>query len=53
MVLLELSGSSNLTALGLMSVEVIMKKMSRRNTRSDMDEELDSMRTLFCRCIMA
>ena len=47
MVLLLLEGSMSLTALGLMSVDVIMKKMSSRNTRSLIDEELVSILILF------
>ena len=53
MVLLPLSGSRSLTALGLMSVEVIMKKTNSRNTRSDMVELLFSMVSLFLVSIMA
>ena len=38
-VLLWLSGSNSFTALGLMRVEVIIKKMSSRKTRSDIDDD--------------
>jgi len=47
MVLLLLEGSMSLMALGATKVEVSMKKISRRNTRSDMDEELKVGSTLF------
>lgn len=47
MVLLLLEGSMSLIAFGATKVEVSMKKISRRNTRSDMDEELKVGSTLF------
>jgi hypothetical protein len=47
MVLLLLEGSMSLMALGATKVEVSMKKINRRNTRSDMDEELKVGSTLF------
>lgn len=34
-------------ALGATNVEVSMKKMSKRNTKSDIDEELNVGSTLF------
>jgi hypothetical protein len=46
-VLLLLEGSNNLMALGLTRVELSMKKMSSRNTRSDMDAMLNSVLILF------
>jgi hypothetical protein len=51
MVLLWLSGSNSLMALGATSVEVNMKNMSNRNTRSDMDAMLNDMFRLFLICI--
>jgi hypothetical protein len=47
MVLLLLEGNMSLIALGATKVEVSMKKISSRNTRSDMDEELNVGSTLF------
>ena len=47
MVLLLLDGSMSLMALGATKVEVSMKKISSRNTKSDMDEELKVGSTLF------
>ena len=47
MVLLLLDGSMSLMALGATKVEVSMKKISSRNTKSDMDEELNVGSTLF------
>ena len=47
MVLLLLEGSMSLMALGATKVEVSMKKISSRNTRSDIDEELNVGSTLF------
>ena len=40
MVLLLLEGNSSLMAFGATRVEVSIKKINSRNTRSDMDEEL-------------
>jgi hypothetical protein len=51
MVLLLLLGSSSLMALGATSVEVSIKKISNRNTRSDMDAMLNSALLLFLVCI--
>jgi hypothetical protein len=48
MVLLELEGSSNLIAFGLTSVEVSIKNISKRKTRSDMEAMLNSVLILFC-----
>jgi hypothetical protein len=42
-----LSGRKSLTALGLISVEVSMKKMRSRNTKSDIDDEPLSICILF------
>ena len=47
MVLLLLEGNMSLMALGATKVEVSMKKISSRNTKSDMDEELNVGSTLF------
>ena len=47
MVLLLLEGSMSLMAFGATKVEVSMKKISSRNTKSDMDEELNVGSTLF------
>ena len=47
MVLLLLEGGMSLMAFGATKVEVSMKKINRRNTRSDMDEELKVGSTLF------
>ena len=47
MVLLLLDGNSNLMAFGATKVEVSMKKINSRNTRSDMDEELKVTPILF------
>ena len=47
MVLLLLEGSNNLMALGATSVEVSMKKINSRNTKSDMEEELKLTPILF------
>ena len=47
MVLLLLDGSSSLMAFGATRVEVSMKKIKSRNTRSDMDEELKLTPILF------
>ena len=47
MVLLLLDGSMSLMALGATKVEVSIKKISSRNTKSDMDEELNVGSTLF------
>jgi hypothetical protein len=47
MVLLELEGSRSLMAFGLTSVEVSIKKMSNRNTRSDMEAVLNCELILF------
>lgn len=44
---LLLLGSSNLIAFGLTSVEVSIKKISNRNTRSAIDAELNSVLLLF------
>ena len=52
MVLLELDGSKSFIAFGLTSVEVNIKKMSNRNTRSDMEAVLNSEFILF-RVLMA
>jgi hypothetical protein len=41
MVLLLLLGSRSFTALGLISVDDIMKNINNRNTKSDMDAELN------------
>ena len=46
-----LRGSNRLMAFGATSVEVIMKKISNRNTKSDMDAELNCTFCLFCSCI--
>jgi hypothetical protein len=46
-VLLELEGSNSLMALGLTSVDVSMKKISNRKTRSDMDAVLNCALILF------
>jgi hypothetical protein len=48
MVLLELDGKSSLMAFGLTRVEVSIKNISSRNTRSDMDAILNSVLILFC-----
>ena len=42
MVRLLLCGNNSLMAFGATSVDVSMKKMSSRNTRSDIDDELNS-----------
>ena len=47
MVLLLLDGNMSLMALGATKVEVSIKKISSRNTKSDMDEELNVGSTLF------
>ena len=47
MVLLLLDGSMSLMALGATKVEVSIKKISSKNTRSDIDEELKVGSTLF------
>ena len=47
MVRLLLEGSISLMALGATKVEVSMKKISSRNTRSDIDDELNVTSTLF------
>jgi hypothetical protein len=47
MVLLLLEGSMSLMALGATNVEVSMKKISSKNTKSDMEEELKVGSTLF------
>ena len=46
-VLLLLEGSMSLMAFGATKVDVSMKKISSRNTKSDMDEELNVGSTLF------
>jgi hypothetical protein len=51
MVLLWLSGSKSLMAFGATNVEVNMKNMSNRNTRSDMDAMLNEMLRLFLICM--
>jgi hypothetical protein len=48
MVLLELDGSSSFIALGLTSVEVSIKNISNRKTRSDMEAILNSVLILCC-----
>jgi hypothetical protein len=45
--LLLLDGSSSLIAFGLTSVEVSMKKINNRNTRSDIDAILKAVLILF------
>jgi hypothetical protein len=47
MVLLLLDGSNNLMAFGATSVDVSMKKISNKNTRSDMDAVLKFTLRLF------
>lgn len=47
MVRLLLEGSSNLMALGATKVEVSMKKISRRKTKSDIADVLNSIFCLF------
>jgi hypothetical protein len=47
MVLLLLDGSRSLMALGATKVEVSMKNINNRNTKSDMDEELKLTPILF------
>ena len=47
MVLLLLEGNSSLMAFGATKVEVSIKKISNRNTKSDMDEELKLTPILF------
>ena len=47
MVLLLLDGKSNLMALGATKVDVSIKKINSRNTKSDMDEELKLTLILF------
>ena len=47
MVLLLLDGNMSLMALGATKVEVSMKKINSRNTKSDIDEELKVGSTLF------
>ena len=47
MVLLLLEGSISLMALGATKVDVSMKKISSRNTKSDIDEELNVGSILF------
>jgi hypothetical protein len=47
MVLLALPGRSNLMAFGATSVDVIMKKINKRNTRSDMEAMLNEALILF------
>jgi hypothetical protein len=44
---LLLAGKSNLIALGATRVDVSIKKISRRKTRSDMDAMLKSVLNLF------
>jgi len=51
MVLLVLEGKSNLIAFGATRVEVSMKKINNRNTRSDMDDMLNAVLILFFECI--
>lgn len=51
MVRLLLAGSNNLIALGATSVDVSIKKISNRNTKSDMDAMLKSIFRLFLDCI--
>ena len=46
---LLLCGSSSFKALGAISVDVIMKKISSRNTRSLIDDDENSPLTLECR----
>ena len=46
-VLLLLEGNKSLMALGATKVEVSIKKISSRNTKSDIDEELNVGSTLF------
>ena len=46
-VLLLLEGSISLMALGATKVDVSMKKINSRNTKSDMEEELNDGSTLF------
>jgi len=47
MVLLLLLGRSNFIALGATRVEVIIKKIRSRNTRSDMEAMLNERLSLF------
>lgn len=47
MVLLLLEGSKSLMAFGATKVEVSMKNIKSKNTKSDMDEELNVGSTLF------
>ena len=47
MVLLLLEGSMSLMAVGATKVEVSMKNISSKNTKSDIDEELKLGSTLF------
>ena len=46
---LLLSGSSSFNAFGATKVDVIMKKMSNKNTRSDIDAMLNSVLILLFR----
>jgi hypothetical protein len=48
MVLLELDGSSSFMAFGLTRVEVSIKNISNRNTKSLMEAMLKSVLILFC-----
>jgi hypothetical protein len=50
-VLLLLAGNSNFIALGATSVEVSIKKISKRKTRSDIEAMLNSVLNLFLVCI--
>jgi hypothetical protein len=47
MVLLELDGNRSLIAFGLTRVDVNIKKISNRNTRSDMEAVLNCEFILF------
>ncbi len=51
MVRLLLDGKSNLMALGATSVDVSIKNMSKRKTRSDMEAMLKSILSLFLVCM--
>ena len=47
MVLLLLDGNNNFMALGATNVDVNMKKINNRKTKSDIDDELKSIFLLF------
>jgi len=51
MVLLLLDGNKSFMAFGATSVEVSMKKISSKNTKSDMEAMLNSTLRLFLVCI--